>query len=50
VAAGGILFVGGEVRIGRDDFQRFRQAKDGAPFCVITLKISSLWTCSLSRP
>ena len=27
-----------------------RQARDGAPFCVIMLKISPLWTCSLSRP
>src|SRR4249919_19042 len=25
-----------------------RLARDGAPFCVITLKISPLWTCSLS--
>jgi hypothetical protein len=27
-----------------------RQARDGAPFCVIMLKILPPWTCSLSRP
>jgi hypothetical protein len=30
--------------------RRGRQARDGAPFCVIMLKILPPWTCSLSRP